>query len=280
MTSGHHNMCELSSELAVSSRLERIVQFLDEAAILANSFDSGVKLDCHDNDDDPPVFQNVVTISNLPPLDQITICSESCSDHTSLGDMSSVTTDENDEINMESTPKKELSYPKPNPSLRTIFDRYWDKNRPVQVITTTAEESKMDPVSPLHHDDDASSVNTYERTLRQSQEKTSSLPPIRRRIFQGLLPPTPDLTPPDRHCHPYPIKVQSDPCLLSKKVKSPCLRRSRFSVSTCSSSTPECRRASSCSSVTSVTFNPKVDVVVYRRPVEHYASKGWSDFFA
>lgn len=269
-------MCELSSQLSVSSRLEGIVQFLDEAAILATSFDTGVDQDCHD--DDPPVFENVVTFINLPPLDQITICSESCSDHTSFGDVSSVTTDENDEINMESTPKKELSYP--NPSLRTIFDRYWDKNRPAQVITTTAEESKMDPVSPLHHDDDTSSVNTCERTLRQSQEKTST-PPIRRRIFQGL-PPTPDLAPSDRHCDHYPNKVQSDPCLLSKKVKPPCLRRSRFSVSTCSSSSPECRRASSSSSVTttSVTFNPKVDVVVYRRPVEHYASKGWSDFFA
>lgn len=276
------NMLSKSSEMAVSSRLERFVQFLDEAAILADSFVADAEQNVGNDHHDQLVFENVVTISNLPPLDQITICSESCSDSTSVCDVSSVTTDENDEMNqffsVVPTPKKELSCP--NPSLRTIFDRYWEKNRPAQVVTTSPE-SKIEPVSPIRHEEETSSINTYERTLLQGKavasSKTTHL--SRRRIFQGL-PPTPYLV---DDLHRHPTKVRSDPCLLAKKTKPPCLRRSRFSVSTSSSSSyslPDSRRASSSSSVTSVTFNPKVDVVVFRQPVEHFASKGWSDYFA
>jgi hypothetical protein len=279
------NMLSKSSDMAVSSRLERIVQFLDEAAILADSFVAGDDQNYCNDHHDQPVFENVVTISNLPPLDQITICSESCSDNTSVCDVSSVTTDENDEMNQfflaRPTPKKGLSHP--NHSLRTIFDRYWEKNRPVQVITAVSE-SNTEPVSPIRTEDETSSINTYERTLQESHGKTKEAstttnPPSRRRIFQGL-PPTPDLVD-DLRVHRQPTKVQSDSCLLAKP---PCLRRSRFSVSTTSSSSysqPDCRRASSSSSsFTSVKFNPKVDVVIYRPPVEHFATKGWSDYFA
>lgn len=279
------NILSESSDMAVSSRLERIVQFLDEAAILADRIVEEVNdPNCgNDHHDDTSVFENVVTIYNLPPLDQITICSESCSDNTSVCDVSSVTTDENDELNQfystRSTPNKVVVCP--NPSLRTIFDRYWEKNRPAQV-DTASPESKAEPVSPLRTDDETSSINTYERTLLRSQgkamESSTTQPISRRRIFQGL-PPTPNLVD-DRHRHP--TKVCSDPCLLTKKTKPPCLRRSRYSVSTSSSSSysqPGCRRTSSSSSVTSVTFNPKVDVVVFRQPVEHFAAKGWSDFF-
>jgi hypothetical protein len=284
--------------MAVSSRLERIVQFLDEAVVMADSFMTDDEPNCGGNDHHDvaaSVLETVVRISNLPPLDQITICSESCSDNTSLGDVSSVTTEESDEMShffsTTSVPKRESSCP-PSPSLRTIFDRYWEKHRPAEVVTT-ALESKTEPISPISHKEESSSINTYERTLHQSQEKgvASSVPKSlsRRRIFQGLLPPTPNLEDgSDRYRHPS--KVHSDPCLLTKKAKPPCLRRSRFSVSTTTatssssySSQPPSgigRKSSSSSSVTSVTFNPKVDVVVFRRPVEHFASKGWSDYFA
>lgn len=274
--------------MAVSSRLERIVQFLDEAAILADSFVAGDDQNYCNDHHEQPVFENVVTISNLPPLDQITICSESCSDNTSVCDVSSVTTDENDEMNQffltsRPTPKKGLS--RPNQSLRTIFDRYWEKNRPVLVINATSE-SMTETVSPIRTEDETSSINTYERTLQVSHGKTKEAstttnpPPSRRRIFQGLAP-IPDLVD-DLRVHRQPTKVQSDSCLLAKP---PCLRRSRFSVSTTSSSSysqPDCRRASSSSSssITSVKFNPKVDVVIYRPPVEHFATEGWSDYFA
>ena len=279
------NKLSKSLGVAVSSSVERIGQFLDDSATLTDSFVTNVDQNYGNDHHIQPVFETVVTIFNLPPLDQITICSESCSDNTSICDVSSITTDENDEMNQffstSSTSKKVL--PCPSPTFRTIFDRYWGKNRPVQFVTT-APDSKTEPVSPLRIDEEEeqeiSSINTYERKSLQSQGKAvmasekNSL--SRRRIFQDL-PVTPNLLVDDWRSRP--TIVRSDPCLLTKKAKPPCLRQSRFSVSSSSHSQPHCRRASSSSSVTSVTFNPKVDVVVFRKPVEHFASNGWSDYF-
>lgn len=211
-----------------------------------------------------PFFEKIPSFSSLPMIDQITLGSDSSS-----GDISSVSSDEEDDDEDEndqccSTPTTKCQAPHPP---RSIFGRYWEKNP--SAVVDPFETLKMLSLASAEEDDTAS-CNTYERTLqrRPGFDSPSSLP--RRRIFPNasLSHVTPPAAPPSRKAH-------SDSRLLWKE-SSPtgsCLRRSRFSRHVSSSSS-----SSEHSSV--VSFSPKVDVIVFRRPVEHWAAKGWSEYFA
>jgi len=140
------------------------------------------------------------------------------------------------------------------------------------------------------------SVNTYERTLKRHNHVVSSSPgpaapsPHRRSIFgqqEQLLHSQPNLSSLSSFCSSNAAfrKTQSTsalvPSLAALLPSRSCLRQGRFSSSGRSSSW--CGSAShySHSSFTSnVSFQEDVRVVVYQRPVEHWAADGWSQRFA
>jgi hypothetical protein len=226
--------------------------------------------DC--KNDSFPVLDKIPSFSSLPMVDHITIGSDSSS-----SDISSVSSDEDEDDDENDqcchSPTKPLS---PIAPPRSIFGRYWEKNP--STVADPFETLKMLSLSSAEEDDSAS-CNTYEQTLQGrpvvfSNNPTSQVLP-RRRIFPNAslhhvdFPPRAEFT--------TSCKAHSDSRLLKEHIKtSSCLRRSRFSRhgSLGSSSSEE----HSSSSV--VSFSPKIDVIVFRRPVEHWAAKGWSEYFA
>jgi hypothetical protein len=296
-----------------------VVQCLDKALVddvlmVGGTINIGSKIDQNEN-----VYENVLAISNMPLLDQITITSEG-SDTTSMCDISSVTTIEDENDDQDSylatptpTTKTSLQIPQlPNSSLRTMFDRYWEKNNMISPILQKTKILPHTATSNNDDHDDTSSVNTYERVLRQHQPKATSSTTEsvgssitqRRQIFPtGIVLASSEnngaghstnssLSLPERWGDAY--EGHSDPSLCKKKRTS-CLRRSRFSISftetkitdnqrsssftSCTMTLTTTASSSASSSSTTVSFSPKVDIVVYQLPVEHFASKGWSKYF-
>ena len=193
--------------------------------------------------------------SYLPPLDQVTICSEVDSYSS---DFSSVSSAEEDDTS---------SLPQSPVAPRAIFGRYWEMKGGAPAL------SKLPPCSGVKVDDEVS-WNTYERALKvreaEPQATPSTPPPARRRIFSPVVSDSsPALLSEVLRQEEQLRKTQSTSALLKQ---TSCLRSSRFAAP---------KRVSSCdSSDLSVTFSPKVDVVFYKRPLEHWARNGWSDYFA
>ena len=145
------------------------------------------------------VFENVVTISNLPPLDQITICSESCSDNTSVCDVSSVTTDENDEMNQFFSTSSLLRKGNDRvqihpygPSLIDIGKRI-DRRKSSRRHRNPRLNRCLPFVLKMRLPQSIpTNVHCKKVKGRRMESSTTTNPLSRRRIFQGL-PPTPDL---------------------------------------------------------------------------------------
>jgi hypothetical protein len=214
-----------------------------------------------------PFFEKIPSFSSLPMVDHITLGSDSSS-----SDISSVSSDEAEDDLDENdlcchTPKTKPLAPVTPP--RSIFGRYWEKNP--GAVVDPFETLKMLSMSSPPEEDDSASCNTYERTLQRRPFPTTSPALPRRCIFPNAslnLPALAERTP--------SRKAHSDSRLL-KEHRASCLRPSRFARHGSSSSSSEDLFSSS-SSV--VSFSPKVDVIVFRRPVEHWAAKGWSEYFA
>jgi hypothetical protein len=192
---------------------------------------------------------------SLPPLDQVTICSELDS---SSSDVSSVSSDEDD-----GTTTSQQSPVVP----RAIFGRYWEKKGGAPALSKTA---------PTRHVDDEVSCGsyTYERTLKVQESqcgKVVSTPqsPTRRTIFKSCVSESSPTLIAMMLQQEQLRKTQSTSALTKKPS---CLRSSRFAAAP--------RRESSDSLDRSVTFSTKVDIVVFQRPVELWAPKGWSDYFS
>ena len=218
-----------------------------------------------ENANPPLLIEKLPSFSSLPMVDHITVYSNCDS---SFGDMSSVSSDEEDNDENDqcyTTPSKALS---PLPSPRSIFGRYWEKN--VGAVVDPFETLKMISLATSVFEDDVASCNTYERTLQRPPVVCSTTPSSlpRRRIF-----PNASFNRVDLPCVSS-RKTHSDSRLLKQTTVS-CLRRSRFSRHGSSSSEEQ-----SHSEHSSVSFSPKVDVIVFRRPVEHWAAKGWSEYFS
>lgn len=299
-----------SKKIHISSRMESLVRCLDEVLLKSEDIlqlgdDCGVDHQMTTNET-TAIIENMHSISYLPPLDQITICSDgNCSDTSSIGDVSLTDSAENDARSQCYDSEKKNPFPsmtQPKVTLRTIFDRYWEKNPIIHHIP----ESKALPESCINYNE-TMSVNSYDRMTRSNRSCDAlegSTSPSRRRIFHGVSLPEVATSVQDHqslvHHNSRPLcrflqsthKVHSDSSLLLRKKPS-CLRRSRFSVSSTATSssvsptTPTCDdRRTSVSSCTGgdgtssvVTFSPKVDVVVFRKPVEQFAAKGWSEYF-
>jgi hypothetical protein len=259
------------SDLTVLAKVQRLARVIDRTVgedWNKTRFDQDVR------------FENIPSsFFSIPPLDQVTVCSDGNDDSLSTCDISSMSSDDENENDQCCTPTKPQS---PNLEPRTIFGRYWEKSGMVV------------PLFVSHHSD------TYERILQRPSESLTRLsnttevpPPIRRRIFPTTQ--TSDLVE-SVASNPSGAwtqasgtqETQSDSSLVTEKTKPSCLRRSRFGSASSStnmidgSSSYLSRKALSRykSDGTSVTFSPKVHVVVFRQPVEHWAAKGWSEYFA
>eukprot|EP00539_Tryblionella_compressa_P006824 CAMPEP_0178756438 /NCGR_PEP_ID=MMETSP0744-20121128/13275_1 /TAXON_ID=913974 /ORGANISM="Nitzschia punctata, Strain CCMP561" /LENGTH=258 /DNA_ID=CAMNT_0020410581 /DNA_START=47 /DNA_END=820 /DNA_ORIENTATION=+ len=134
------------------------------------------------------------------------------------------------------------------------------------------------------------SVNTYERMLKQYEQQhqqcstnsSSTRRPYESRplwmsFFGGnCYSSEPQLQLQSSHIHKTGAiigtrrNVQSDTALLKTPQKS-CLRRGRFSASSC-------QQDDDASSHNKVSFQPKIQVHVFQPPVEKWAPSGWSDW--
>jgi hypothetical protein len=208
-----------------------------------------------------PWFEKIPSFSSLPMVDHVTVYSNGSD--ASYCDISSVSSDEEEDGDENDqcfhTPTKPLSSP------RSIFGRYWEKN--AGAVVDPFETLKMISLAAAE-EEDATSCNTYERTL---QRTPPSLFP-RRHIFPNASFDHMDQVSPPRADLSSSRKTYSDSRLRKDQKIASCLRCSRFS-----------RRgsveSSSGSEHSSVSFSPKVDVIVFRHPVEHWAAKGWSEYF-
>lgn len=191
------------------------------------------------------------------------------------------------------------------PVSRVLFTDNKDLLRSKSSSNAIVPEEEVLTEDDIDNDDDQvdcdleqDSVNTYERTLKRNNNLTCASPahapaapsPHRRSIFgqQQLLQSQPNLSSLSSFSGTTFRKTQSTSALGATPSSSSslfpprsCLRQGRFSSSGRSSSW--CGSAShySHSSFTSnVSFHKDVRVVVYQRPVEHWAADGWSQRFA
>jgi hypothetical protein len=142
------------------------------------------------------------------------------------------------------------------------------------------EEKRVDEKAQT--ETEASSLNTYEKMLQRyeqtSQSRTSRSPSSfeNRPFWMSFFGRNGHFSEPQLSSKfPYQRNMQSDTALVKKPKKS-CLRSGRFS----------CTHSSSCKQFQSepehcskVSFQPKIEVLVFELPVEHFASSGWSKMF-
>lgn len=275
-----NNNVQWRSTAHMSTNAQSTVRAIDCALADDDDWDEG-----HDQQQDqehfPTYFASFSSSSLLPPLDEVTMSSEADS---SSSDVSSVSSEENEDTMMTASTSQSPVVP------RSIFGRYWEKKGGAPALT-------KEPIDSNNHVADSSdevSCNTYERTLQGHEAAAPSTPPSRRRCIFSSSVVSAESAPalvsmmlqqqqqqPDEEQRERELlrKTYSTSALLKLHQRtSSCLRSSRFAPA-------PLRRESSCSSDSSssdlsVTFSPKVDVVVYARPVELWAPKGWSDYFA
>jgi hypothetical protein len=188
-------------------------------------------------------FDSLLSSRSLPPLDQVTVCSDSS--------VSSVSSTEETE-----------------PRRRSIFHGYWEKKGGA---ASCLRRESPEPEESADHSTSSDDCNTYERILKINEGIPNSLrrdPDESRRSIFGVCYSSSSAPELGLIKQTGVRKTQSAPTLEKKPVGS-CLRQSRFSGQ-------RARRQSD----PSVSFSSQVDIVVYERPKELWASDGWSNFFA
>jgi len=230
-----------SSKAPISARTANTVEILELALLELGS--DGV---------DHPFLSTKLT-TNPPPVDEVTIYTETEDDSSTCSSVSSAEGD-----------SSAFEVPSPT-SPRSIFQPYWEKHSRESSICEQV------PSPPLCDSSERSSqsTNTYERTLKSSERPNRR----RRRIFSNCAPQQELPNVPKEmqslvsalRMREVPRKTKSAPALSTAKPSSSCLR----------SSTTTRRRSDS-----SVSFSTQVDVVYFERPKEIWAAGGWSKFFS
>jgi hypothetical protein len=201
--------------------------------------------------------------SFLPPLDQVTVCSE-----TDSSDLSSVSSDDDEgEVFLTKT--------------RSIFGDYWGKKGGAPTLRRGHDQVAMRQSGRVNDDfnsvrSSVESINTYEHVLKvQEEEKAKPLrcpASCRRTIFHAS----------NAYSTPsFRVGRSNDKNLIRKtrsasalqKEQTSILRQSRFTAM----NSPSIRRRSD--SDPTVTFRAEVDVLVFQPPLEVFAKKGWSKHF-
>jgi hypothetical protein len=194
-------------------------------------------------------YSQWVSISSLPRLEQSTVCS-SCDDDSSL--VSSMSP--NDAVYQEA---KQCS----------IFGAYWNKHgcRSLQSAAQTEDFSRSTQDSGEATSTTKAcelSIELPEKTVDKCQSSTK----LRRRIFGRLSESSPTLSLLTASVD-MNMRKSNSASSLHVRPKGSCLRPTQFSG---------CERRSSDASV---TFSPKVDIVLFQTPSERWAADGWKDWF-
>ena len=209
-----------------------------------------------------------VSSSTTPPLDQVTTCSEDCSDDVSSVSSCSIAEDPDSEFTFSFQPKS-------SSSPRSIFKQFWGVQGQSHKLHRPVPKEISTQVLRLLTEEECSSQNVYEETLREREEDAEAgIAPKRRSIFHNTYKSasTPSLR--TQKCFDF-RKIQSTSALGQRPAKS-CLRPSRYAPS----GTANRQRTSERSSDNSVHFSEKLEVTVFQPSLESYAQEGWSDFFA
>lgn len=263
-----------SSPFQISSHITKfaIVDCIDLAMQISKD-SSGKKEEEGDH-----CWYGSVSDSCVPPLDQVTTCSEDCSDDVSSVSSGSVGVDDH-EIDLSSFHKSSSSAP------RSIFKKYWGAqgeetapklHRPLPTeISARITKLLTEEESPNQN------KNIYEESLREREDNAEpGIAPKRRSIFSNRYQSksAPTLHTKTTKCFDL-RQIQSSHALGEKVPSKSCLRPSRYSCSG-----PARRRTSECNSSAadnnSVRFSDRVQVTVFQSSLERYAEEGWSDFFA
>jgi hypothetical protein len=198
--------------------------------------------------------------SSTPPLDQVTACSDDCSDDVSS--VSSCSLVEDPDYNFTSSP-------------RSIFKQFWNTQGQSHKLHRPVPTEISTQVLRLLTEEDCPAQNVYEETLREREEDTAAgISPKRRSIFDNAYKSASTPTLRTNKCFDF-RKIQSTSAFGQKQTKS-CLRPSRFTPS----GTANQRGRSERSSDNSVHFSEKIEVTLFQPSLELYAQEGWSDFFA
>jgi len=207
------------------------------------------------------------------------------------------------------------SLPQGSPSHRSIFSAYWKTDqRPSRSLSPISSEVEKllhpqrrriqktftytydrDPYqyfgieedegkTSSTDDDDSDSLNSYEHDLHNNEVKVTRNSCRRSRLCPSL---SYDEVGINRMAHGSAEKaVQSDTALFAKTSPSlqrlSCLRKNRFSLDTDNSNSnlaQSNRRKGKGEHRTSVTFEPKIQVVLYSPPMEKWAPNKWSEWF-
>ena len=262
-----------NNNMKPSTSAQPIFQIAQKKFVLVDCLELAMKISESPKASSPPEDSFGSACSAVPPLDQVTTCSEDCSDDVSSVSSCSIEDDtENDFTSFPTTSSKS------SPSPRSIFKNYWGAqgqshklNRPVPTEISTQ-------ILRLLNDEENPSHNVYEETLREREEDAKAgLASKRRSIFSNryqLSHSTPTL----RTQKYYDLRRIQSGSALGQKPSRSCLRSGRYS-----GACVPLRRTSERSSEsdnTSVRFSEKVEITVFESSLERYAEEGWSDFFA
>ena len=219
--------------------------------------------------------------SATPPLDQVTTCSEDCSDDVS--DVSSCSGIDDDLSETQEMPSRCLSEASSPASPRSIFKNYWGAQGQSHKLHRPLPTEISTQIYRLICEEDASPPNNvYEETLREREEDAKlGLASKRRSIFSNHYNKTAS-APTFRTQKYHDLRKIHSTTALSRRPGRSCLRRSRYSGESSprlslNTSTTE---HSGGSEGTSVHFSDKVEITVFQTCLEQHAQEGWSDFFA
>lgn len=219
----------------------------------------------------PRFFISLSSSSLVPPLDQITISSEV--DY--LSDASSMSSEE--EYRFPTAKVQPLSPEAP----RKLFGSYWEKEksrdsfRNSLTLASAQQEQLCDMELPTETFQPHHAKHCFPETDEMDVSVATTPPQARRRIFELVTSSRNESS--TNYDSPQDGRLVRTISTSSSLSSSPpsCLRRNRFAQGTFAK-VDQC-----CSSHidASVSFSPKVDVMIYTLPVEQWAVKGWTDFF-
>jgi hypothetical protein len=224
--------------------------------------------------------KSVDSDGHTAPLDEVTVLSlteieQSVTTCDAFSDVSSLSSA--DEYNEEKEAVKAVHHVQDSP--RSIFTSYWSrtcpidlKRLPLPLIVSTADLGNTQQGS-----NEADSVNTYERVLRNYEQSRPPLPvlPQQQRLHRGLgnCLSLPQLA---RAVQSAPLSTTrltlSTSVLESRRRTAPPCLRPRRTVS-------DDERQQEVSSSQTVRFSDTVEIMEFTPPAAMWAPKGWSDYF-
>jgi hypothetical protein len=224
--------------------------------------------------------KSVDSDGHTAPLDEVTVLSlteieQSVTTCDAFSDVSSLSSA--DEYNEERESVKAVHQVQDSP--RSIFTSYWSRTCPIDLkrLPLPLIVLTEDLVNIQQGTNEADSVNTYERVLRDHEQSRPPLPvlPQQQRLHRGLgnCLSLPQLA---RAAQPAPLsstRLNLSTSVLESRRRTapPCLRPRRTAS--------DGERQQEVSSSQTVRFSDTVEIMEFTPPAAMWAPKGWSDYF-